>query len=46
VLLALRVVASVLGVFAPYVVAVLANIDPPAAERISEYLDPRLPTER
>ena len=29
-----------------YVVAVLANIDPPAAERISEYLDPRLPTER
>jgi D-alanyl-D-alanine carboxypeptidase len=29
-----------------YVVAVLANLDPPAAERISEYLDPRLPTER
>jgi D-alanyl-D-alanine carboxypeptidase len=29
-----------------YVVAVLANIDPPAAQRISEYLDPRLPTER
>jgi CubicO group peptidase (beta-lactamase class C family) len=28
-----------------YVVAVLANIDPPAAQRISEYLDPRLPTE-
>ena len=27
-----------------YVVAVLANIDPPAAQRISEYLDPRLPT--
>ena len=27
-----------------YVVAVLANIDPPAAERITEYLDPRLPT--
>jgi CubicO group peptidase (beta-lactamase class C family) len=26
-----------------YVVAVLANIDPPAAQRISEYLDPRLP---
>jgi D-alanyl-D-alanine carboxypeptidase len=26
-----------------YVVAVLANIDPPAARRISEYLDPRLP---
>jgi CubicO group peptidase (beta-lactamase class C family) len=29
-----------------YVVAVLANIDPPAAQRISDYLDPRLPTER
>jgi CubicO group peptidase (beta-lactamase class C family) len=29
-----------------YVVAVLANIDPPAAQRISGYLDPRLPTER
>jgi CubicO group peptidase (beta-lactamase class C family) len=29
-----------------YVVAVLANIDPPAAQRISEYLDPRLPTDR
>jgi D-alanyl-D-alanine carboxypeptidase len=29
-----------------YVVAVLANMDPPAAERISEYLDPRLPTQR
>ena len=29
-----------------YVVAVLANIDPPAAQRIAEYLDPRLPTER
>jgi D-alanyl-D-alanine carboxypeptidase len=28
-----------------YVIAVLANIDPPAAQRISEYLDPRLPTE-
>ena len=28
-----------------YVVAVLANIDPPAAQRISEYLDPRLPAE-
>jgi CubicO group peptidase (beta-lactamase class C family) len=27
-----------------YVVAVLANLDPPAAGRISEYLDPRLPT--
>jgi CubicO group peptidase (beta-lactamase class C family) len=26
-----------------YVIAVLANIDPPAAQRISEYLDPRLP---
>ncbi len=26
-----------------YVVAVLANLDPPAAHRISEYLDPRLP---
>ena len=29
-----------------YVVAVLANIDPPAAQRISDYLDPRLRTER
>ena len=29
-----------------YVVAVLANMDPPAAQRISEYLDPRLPTQR
>jgi CubicO group peptidase (beta-lactamase class C family) len=29
-----------------YMVAVLANIDPPAAQRISEYLDPRLPTTR
>jgi CubicO group peptidase (beta-lactamase class C family) len=28
-----------------YVVAVLANLDPPAAGRISEYLDPRLPLE-
>jgi CubicO group peptidase (beta-lactamase class C family) len=26
-----------------YVVAVLANLDPPAAQRISDYLDPRLP---
>jgi CubicO group peptidase (beta-lactamase class C family) len=26
-----------------YVVAVLANFDPPAAQRISDYLDPRLP---
>ena len=29
-----------------YVVAVLANLDPPAAQRVSEYLDPRLPTTR
>jgi CubicO group peptidase (beta-lactamase class C family) len=29
-----------------YVVAVLANLDPPAAQRISAYLDPRLPTQR
>jgi D-alanyl-D-alanine carboxypeptidase len=29
-----------------YVVAVLANMDPPTAQRISEYLDPRLPTAR
>ena len=29
-----------------YVVAVLANIDPPAAHRLAEYLDPRLPTAR
>jgi D-alanyl-D-alanine carboxypeptidase len=28
-----------------FAVAVLANIDPPAAQRISEYLDPRLPTQ-
>jgi D-alanyl-D-alanine carboxypeptidase len=28
-----------------YMVAVLANIDPPAAQRGSEYLDPRLPTQ-
>jgi D-alanyl-D-alanine carboxypeptidase len=28
-----------------YVVAVLANMDPPAAQRISEYLDLRLPSE-
>jgi CubicO group peptidase (beta-lactamase class C family) len=28
-----------------YVVAVLANLDPPAAQRISDYLDPRLPTQ-
>jgi D-alanyl-D-alanine carboxypeptidase len=27
-----------------YVVAVLANLDPPVAQRISDYLDPRLPT--
>ena len=26
-----------------YVVAVLANEDPPAAQRISEFLGPRLP---
>jgi D-alanyl-D-alanine carboxypeptidase len=29
-----------------YVVAVLTNLDPPAAQRMSEYLDPRLPTAR
>ena len=29
-----------------YVVAVLANVDPPAAQRISDYLDPRLPLSR
>jgi len=29
-----------------YVVAVLANTDPPAAQRISEYLEPLLPTHR
>lgn len=29
-----------------YVVAVLANIDPPATQRIAEYLDRRLPTKR
>jgi D-alanyl-D-alanine carboxypeptidase len=29
-----------------YVVAVLANIDPPAAQQITDYLDPRLPTTR
>ena len=26
-----------------YVVAVLANLDPPASTRIASYLDPRLP---
>ena len=31
---------------AGYIVAVLANLDPPAAQRISDYLDPRLPTTR
>jgi hypothetical protein len=29
-----------------YVVAALTNIDPPAAQRISDYLDARLPTAR
>jgi D-alanyl-D-alanine carboxypeptidase len=29
-----------------YVVAALTNLDPPAAQRITEYLDPRLPTQR
>jgi D-alanyl-D-alanine carboxypeptidase len=29
-----------------YAVAVLANIDPPAAQEISQYLDARLPAER
>jgi CubicO group peptidase (beta-lactamase class C family) len=29
-----------------YVVAVLANMDPPAAQQISDYLDARLPTKR
>jgi CubicO group peptidase (beta-lactamase class C family) len=29
-----------------YVVAVLANLDPPAAQRITEYLGPRLPSKR
>jgi len=29
-----------------YMVAVLANVDPPAAQRIAEYRDPRLPTAR
>jgi D-alanyl-D-alanine carboxypeptidase len=29
-----------------YTVAVLANLDPPAAQQLSEYLDPRLPTKR
>jgi hypothetical protein len=28
-----------------YVVVVLANLDPPAAQRIADYLDPRLPME-
>jgi CubicO group peptidase (beta-lactamase class C family) len=27
-----------------YVVVVLANLDPPAAQRMTDYLDPRLPT--
>jgi len=29
-----------------YIVAVLANMDPLAAQRISEYLDPRFPSEK
>jgi D-alanyl-D-alanine carboxypeptidase len=29
-----------------YVIAVLANVDPPAAQRISDYLDARLPTRK
>ena len=29
-----------------YVVAVLANLDPPAADQVTEYLDSRLPPER
>jgi D-alanyl-D-alanine carboxypeptidase len=29
-----------------YIVAVLANLDPPAAQRITNYLDPRLPRQR
>ena len=28
-----------------YVVTALANLDPPAAQRITDYLDPRLPTQ-
>jgi D-alanyl-D-alanine carboxypeptidase len=28
-----------------YVIVALTNIDPPAAQRISDYLDPRLPTQ-
>jgi D-alanyl-D-alanine carboxypeptidase len=28
-----------------YVVAVLSNLDPPSAQRISDYIDPRLPQE-
>ena len=31
--------SALLGAF-----VVLANLDPPAAQRISDYLDPRLPT--
>jgi hypothetical protein len=26
-----------------FVIAVLANVDPPAAQRVTEYLDARLP---
>jgi hypothetical protein len=29
-----------------YVVVVLANLDPPAAQRVADYLDARLPLER
>ncbi len=29
-----------------YVVVVLANLDPPAAQQVSEYLDRRLPAAR
>jgi hypothetical protein len=28
-----------------YIVVVLANIDPPAADRIADWLDARLPTQ-
>jgi hypothetical protein len=28
-----------------YIIAVLANLDPPAAQHITDYLDPRLPTQ-
>ena len=40
----LIVIVSVVTAVIVYVVVALANLDPPAAQRITDYLDPRLPT--